>query len=276
MSRAMVTHREFKLVHFESIQLVENISRQDLGDLTELTRVIKASGFLTPLVVSETVSHSRRKSNKYDLRAGYRRYHVVKELNHLAEIDHEPLPFDFVPVIVVDGTETEMDIFNIQDNYGRLNPKPIEVAMACKTLKIKHHLEPDDIARRLGISKVYVYELLRIDANLHDEIRRYLLAGNEIPKSELVRWCSYKTDTGEPDHGKQLLAYSSWCGRLNRLDIDGEKRRKSDEKINARLLRRELRDWKRKPRTAEVTGAIKALERILGRADSEPETEGWN
>ncbi len=119
----------------------KKITPESLRDLTES---IKEKGILEPLLV-------RPHENGYEIIAGHRRFLAAKEAG-LTE----------VPCIVKEVNDTEAAEISLIENIQRENLNPIEEATAIKKLIDEFKLTHEEIAKKIGKSRVYVTNILRL------------------------------------------------------------------------------------------------------------------
>src|SRR3954466_509959 len=120
--------------------------RRDFDEeaLVALSEAIKARGLLQP-VVGRPLAGGR-----YELIAGERRLRAAR----LAELER-------VPAIVRPTEESERLELALIENMARENLNPIDEARACATLVEDLGLTKEDVARRVGRSRVAVSNLIR-------------------------------------------------------------------------------------------------------------------
>ena len=132
----------------------------DDEQLEDLASSIREHGIIQPLILIQGSS-----SNRYALIAGERRLRAAK-LAGLTE----------VPAIVRTVTEQEQLEFAIIENVQREDLNPLERARAYQSLLESFSLTHDDIARRVGKSRVSVTNTLRL-LNLPAVAQEALLNG---------------------------------------------------------------------------------------------------
>ncbi len=118
----------------------------DPEHLQELADSIKAHGVLQPLVVARTAD-----SGKFTLIAGERRLEAAK----LAGLTS-------VPAVVREATDQQMLELALVENIQREDLGPLESAQAFKYLIENFNLSHEDIASRLGKSRVTITNTLRL------------------------------------------------------------------------------------------------------------------
>ena len=134
----------------------------DNAQLEDLASSIREHGIIQPLILVQGNT-----SNRYTLIAGERRLRAAK-LAGLTE----------VPAIVRTVTEQEQLEFAIIENVQREDLNPLERARAYQSLLESFSLTHDDIARRVGKSRVSVTNTLRL-LNL-PAVAQEALANGEI------------------------------------------------------------------------------------------------
>lgn len=112
--------------------------------LIELSNSIKEHGVLQPILV-------RPLNGKYEIIAGERRYRAAKNAN-----------LSKIPVIVKDISEDNLSQIALIENIQRENLNSLEEAEAFSELSNKYNLTHEEIAERLGKSRVYITNALRL------------------------------------------------------------------------------------------------------------------
>lgn len=134
-------------------------SHFDLAALEELAASIREHGVIQPLLVS------RDENDGYILIAGERRWQASK-LAGLAE----------VPVIARQTTDLERLELALIENVQRADLNPLEEANAYRQLSEEFHLSHEEIAARVGKSRVAVTNTLRL-LKLPEAAQQALLDG---------------------------------------------------------------------------------------------------
>lgn len=156
----------------------------DEDALQELADSIAEHGVLQPLVV--TMAGSDLGPATYQLIAGERRLQAARR----AGLTH-------VPVVIKEATEAQLLEIALVENIQRKDLNPIEEAVAFKRLSEDFSMTQEQIARRVGRSRVTVANTIRL-LSLEDDIRASLASG-QISEG----------------HARALLAID---GRATRLD----------------------------------------------------------
>lgn len=126
--------------------------------INELAKSIQEHGIIQPIVV-------RKKGKKFEIVVGERRYRAAK----IAGLDE-------IPAIVKDLSEQEMMELAILENLQREDLTPIEEAEAYKSLMDNLSLTQDLLAQRLGKSRPYIANFVRL-LQLPDEVRQLVNDG---------------------------------------------------------------------------------------------------
>lgn len=113
--------------------------------IDELAESIKLHGVFTPILVRN------RLNGGYELIAGERRYRAAKKAG-LSDI----------PAIIHDFNDTEMMEIAILENIQRENLSAIEEANGYSSLMNNLGYTQEEVAKRVGKSRVYVTNLLRL------------------------------------------------------------------------------------------------------------------
>lgn len=135
----------------------------DEDALRELAGSIAEHGVLQPLVV--TTAGSDLGPATYQLIAGERRLQAARR----AGLTH-------VPVVIKEATEAQLLEIALVENIQRKDLNPIEEAVAFKRLSEDFSMTQEQIARRVGRSRVTVANTIRL-LSLEDDIRASLASG---------------------------------------------------------------------------------------------------
>ncbi|MDP2695753.1 MAG: ParB/RepB/Spo0J family partition protein [bacterium] len=127
----------------------------DRDMLEDLINSIKEHGIIQPLVVY-------KEGSDYKLIAGERRHRAAKVLG-----------LEKVPVVIRTATEQEKLELAIVENIQRQNLNPIEKAFGYKKLADDFNLTQDEVAKKVGQSRVAVTNTLRL-LSLAPEIQEAL------------------------------------------------------------------------------------------------------
>ncbi len=127
--------------------------------LAELAESIREHGLIQPLIVT------RQGPEQYQLIAGERRLQAAR----LAGLGS-------VPVIVKEATPQEVLELALVENIQRSDLNPLEEASAFRHLVDEFGLTQEQVARRVGKSRVAVTNTLRL-LRLPDEVREALAGG---------------------------------------------------------------------------------------------------
>jgi len=134
-------------------KIVANIlqPRKDFGDLEEMAESIKEKGILEPVLI-------RQKNGNFEIVAGERRFRAAKLAGHTE-----------IPCIEHDIADNEALELSIIENIQRKDLNIYEQAFSLKSLADIYGYTHQDIAQKIGKSRVTVTELLRI-TDLPEEI----------------------------------------------------------------------------------------------------------
>lgn len=135
--------------------------RRDFGhqDLEELVNSIKEHGIIQPIILCEAID------GEYEMIAGERRFRAAQILNLAA-----------VPAIIRPAKNLEKLELALIENIQRKNLNPIEEAFAYERLVDEFGLTHEEIAKRVGKSRPYVSNTLRL-LSLPSEIQKGLIDG---------------------------------------------------------------------------------------------------
>ena len=124
--------------------------------LNELAQSIKENGVFQPIVVRKSV-------NGYQIVVGERRFRASK-------IAQRPT----IPAIIRNLDESQMMEIGVLENLQREDLNPIEEAQAYQTLIEKLHLTQEQISEKLGKSRPYIANYLRL-LSLPDKTKQLLM-----------------------------------------------------------------------------------------------------
>ena len=149
-----LTHDELRQVPISSIEANPNQPRKAFDDeaLASLAASIQQNGVIQPLLVKPLPG------GRYELVAGERRLRASK----LAGVDK-------VPAYVRADLEANTLELALLENMARVDLNPIDAARACAALVEDLGLTKEEVAKRVGKSRVAVSNLIRL-LNLPDEV----------------------------------------------------------------------------------------------------------
>ena len=130
----------------------------DEEKILQLAESIKDHGVVQPIVL-------KKDGNTYTIVAGERRWRAAKSLA-LKEI----------PAVVMDLTEKQVLEISLIENIQREDLNPIEEAIAYKKLLNEFDLTQEELAKRIGKSRVAVTNIVRL-LNLDQRVQDYLIDG---------------------------------------------------------------------------------------------------
>ncbi|KKK34771.1 plasmid partitioning protein ParB [Salinicoccus sediminis] len=162
--------------------------------LRELADSISEHGIIQPIIVRKSVKG-------YDIVAGERRFRASR----LAEKES-------IPAIVKELTDRQMMEFAIIENLQRENLNPLEEAGSYRELMDELGLTQNAVAERLGKSRPYIANMLRL-LSLPPRVRRMISAG-ELSGA----------------HGRTLLSLK------DPLQLEAAAKKAVDEKMSVRAL----------------------------------------
>lgn len=201
----------------------------DEKSLEDLALSIKEYGLLNPITVTSV-------GDLYEILAGERRYRACL-LNKAKTID----------AIIKDYEEKDVEVLSLIENVQREDLSAIEEATAYKKLADVYDLTQDEIAKKMGKSRSYIANTIRL-LKLNDEEKSALSEG-----------------TISPSQARSLLSLNA-----------GEKRDKAlDDYINKKAVVRDVekisREDKETPRKKfiDLTGKSEKKERIDKKEEGE-------
>jgi ParB family chromosome partitioning protein len=119
--------------------------------LSELTRAIQSQGIIEPLIVRIVGNPDDFEGPRYELIAGERRLRAAREAG-----------LETVPVIVRDLDDRAALEMSLVENLAREELNAVEEGRAFARLSREFSLSHDDIAHRIGKSRPYVSNAIRL------------------------------------------------------------------------------------------------------------------
>ena len=135
----------------------------DSDALEELAASIREYGLLQPLIVSRTAPESAK---PYQLIAGERRWRAAQ----LAGLE-------LVPAVLKEAAPQELLELALVENIQRADLAPLEEAEAYQSLVAEFGLSQNQVAERVGRSRVTVANVLRL-LQLPDKVKSLLVQGS--------------------------------------------------------------------------------------------------
>jgi ParB family transcriptional regulator, chromosome partitioning protein len=114
--------------------------------LDNLKTSIQHTGLLQPLTVAKS-----QLGDGFVIIAGERRYRALKDLGYTT-----------VPVLVSDAQPEEIPVIALLDNLQREDLTALEEARYLAKLKREHHLTEESLGQKLGKSRDYVHQRIRL------------------------------------------------------------------------------------------------------------------
>lgn len=139
--------------------------KQDPAALQELADSIREHGLIQPLIVTAATLDQQAAGVQYQLIAGERRWTAARLAGLRA-----------VPVIVKEATPQQMLELALVENIQRADLSPLEEATAYRQLIDEFGLTQEEVAVRVGKSRVTVANVVRL-LRLPDEAKAALLEG---------------------------------------------------------------------------------------------------
>lgn len=127
--------------------------------LTALAESIKENGLIQPVVVRQ------KKNGTYELAAGERRWRAAK----LAGLEN-------IPAVTQDYDDRSMAEMALVENLQREDLNPVDEGLAYQKLMDDYGLTQEDISRKVGKSRPYVANMVRLLA-LPEEVKDFLSKG---------------------------------------------------------------------------------------------------
>lgn len=217
----------------------------DQKGLEDLARSIKEYGLLNPISLSKVDDH-------YEILAGERRFRASK-INGATEIE----------AIIKDYEDKDIEILSLIENVQREDLSSIEEASAYKKLYEKYKLTQDQIAEKMGKSRSYIANTIRLLKLEEDE--KDALNKGEISSSQARSLLSLKD---EEDRKKALDDYKNKKTVVR--EVEELSRAKAEEK-KTETIQAEKAEAKKEPDKANEKHKGKYLD--LSKANKEDKEE---
>jgi ParB family chromosome partitioning protein len=182
-------------------------ARIDPDELEELAVSIREHGVIQPLIVTQTES-----PDQFTLIAGERRLMAAQ----LAELRA-------VPVIIRDASDQQLVELALVENVQRADLEPLEAAEAYRQLAEEFNLSHEEIANRVGKSRVTVTNTLRL-LNLPDNVKA-ALAERKISEGHARALLALPTEQAQTAALQSILKHDLTVRQTEQLirKLSGEK-----------------------------------------------------
>jgi ParB/RepB/Spo0J family partition protein len=153
LAQASGNGEEYREVSLEAIvgqspmQVRSAFDREGDTEDRALVESLKTDGQRVPVLLVDAGADN---AGKYTPLDGHRRIAALRHLGHPT-----------VKAVIVHAGTLDCDLISLTANV-RKNLSPIELARAVGRLENEHGLEPDDIAKRVGLARSYVWSLRRL------------------------------------------------------------------------------------------------------------------
>lgn len=159
---ATTTDPSVELIDVDMIEECATNPRKTLGDITELTASIEASGLLQPVLVRPHPFIA----NKYQLVFGWRRLRAARAAKLTA-----------IRATVQDLTDQQVAELQLVENTQRKEVPPLEEAEGYRLLIAEHGYTVEGLALRVCKPRSWIYGRLSL-TKLHKDVRKAMAAGD--------------------------------------------------------------------------------------------------
>ncbi len=207
--------------------------------LIELADSIREHGIIQPLIITKD-----EKTGRYLLIAGERRFRA----SQLAGLKT-------VPIVLKDTSPQEMLELALIENIQRKDLNPLEEAIAFKQLQEQFRLTHDQIAKKVGLSRVAVTNKMRL-MNLPDVVKEAVL--NEKMSEGHARALLGLTDQASLVAAANIVLRKEMSVRdtelmVRKINFGKESSRKNVRNLNQQMIDFEKILSKRLGYTAEIS-----------------------
>jgi ParB family chromosome partitioning protein len=223
----------------------------DEDKLEELKRAIQSQGIIEPLIVRR-IGAVESDGPRYELIAGERRLRAARAAG-----------LEAVPVVVRELDDRAALEMSLVENIAREDLSPVEEAIAFARLVKHFELSHDDIATRVGVSRPYVSNAIRL-LSLAPEVIE-LIAGGQLTAGQARPLLAIGNPAAQVSAARRIAAMgisardAEDMTTTNRtpasFSAKSHKRSSGDANINAlaeglqRALKRKVRIFKRRGRS---------------------------
>jgi ParB family chromosome partitioning protein len=198
------TGAEYRLVETDNIVLNEEQPRKDAGDLEGLAVSITEKGVLEPVLL-------RRAGEHYSIISGERRFRAAK----IAGLSS-------IPAIILNVDDLDTLEIALIENLQRKDLTPFEEADAYSMLVNRFNLTHEEIARKIGKSRINITETITL-GRITETIREQCLKNNIGSKSVLIEIARIQ------DYDEMLAFVEEIISKgMSRSDIRNRKRQESE------------------------------------------------
>ncbi len=176
-------------VNINAVRKSPTNPRKRVGDLTELVASIKTAGVLQPILVRPLEDRG-----KYECIFGHRRLEAAKKAG-----------LEVIPAQIREMSDNDVIQVQLIENLQREDIHPLEEADSFKQLLDREIMSVDDIAVRVGKSKSYVYQRLKL-AELGPKVREAYFA--EKISHAMALMLTRLSGEKQEDALKQILEHS--------------------------------------------------------------------
>jgi ParB family chromosome partitioning protein len=186
----------------------------DADELSELAQSIREHGVIQPLIVTQGDA-----AGQYTLIAGERRLMAAQLID-----------LDEVPAIIRGASDQDLVELALVENVQRADLGPLETADAYRQLNEDFSLSHEEIAARVGKSRVAITNTLRL-LKLPEDVKQSL-AANEISEGHARTLLALPTPEAQIAALKSILKYDLNVRQTEELvrKLSGEKPRKQTQK----------------------------------------------
>ena len=186
----------------------------DADELSELAQSIREHGVIQPLIVTQGDT-----AGQYTLIAGERRLMAAQLID-----------LDEVPAIIRGASDQDLVELALVENVQRADLGPLETADAYRQLNEDFSLSHEEIAARVGKSRVAITNTLRL-LKLPEDVKQSL-AANEISEGHARTLLALPTPEAQSAALKSILKYDLNVRQTEELvrKLSGEKPRKQSRK----------------------------------------------
>lgn len=197
-------------------------------DGAKLVESIRVDGLLEPLVVKVHKVDAAGNPTKFYLISGFRRFGA---LSRLAEEDGEKFSRALCRVVEV-ADEVDQKIKNLVENIQRSDLAPAELATTVHEISATG-MTNAQLAKRLGISRSHVANLVRCKANLHPTLWAGLRNVREGARDGTGVTLTWFIQMAALNHDDQLARWEEKLGKTEDAPTDSDEEEPKKERSKA-------------------------------------------
>lgn len=223
-------------------------------DMLEMVKSIKEHGVIQPVLV-------RKLNDEYQLVAGERRLRAAREAG-----------LEEIPAVEIEAEGIEIAELSLAENLQRKDLNPVEESEAYSMIVDKFRLTQEELAKRLGKSRSYIANVLRVK-NLPEDIKRELMK-NRISFGHAKAIMGIENDLEKNEVCKAIIDKGLNVRQTEKLVMDTGKTKEGKSKKKGLKIKKVFKDAR--IFFNEIKGVVGKIKEAGGKAEiMDKETEDY-